>query len=308
MHKTTKLFVFSFIILFGQALADQAPATTLPSPALPTLVLDQVVATVYLGDKPDLGSKDEDPDFLGIITHQDVLRSGFDGKEHTIDELIEKKILCGRAQSFKMDLSDEDVDRKLEELGLTHEHQLELAEKWNYADLFEFKEAIKEMFIAGNSQNFEIESRLVIPQAEVQAHYEQNPIWLEAEYEIQTSFAGFNHENEKAVLERKLERLIETGKGYKLIWDDAIIVRESEISASNQFLTTLKPGQVYLKPVNKGFDLFKMVAIRPKRLQPLAERKHHIINTLRSELYPQVLAEIKTDLQNKSVINYPAKH
>ncbi len=305
MKKILSLLLVSLVQdVFSTAPVNQVPATK-PNQII---VLDQVLATVYLSDKPDLGSKDEDLDDLKVITQQDIARSAFDGKEHNLPEAVYNTQLELRADSMKMSLSSEDVDRRLEEMGLPREHQVLMAEKWHYSDLDEFKDAVRQMFVTGMSQGFEIESRLVIPQADVQAYYDQNPVWLAAEYEIQTSFVPFDSAKDQSKLKRKLEKFVQTGKGYKVEWSEAILIKADEISQDNQFLTQLKPGQMYLKAAHDGFDLFLMVEGRPARLQPLVERKSQIINSLRNERYENVLQDIKNELQNKSVICYPKQY
>lgn len=301
--KKLLVLTLSMSILTVELLAS-APVT---QQHVQELVLDQVLATVYLSDKPDLGANETDA-YLEVITKQDVDRSAFDGKEHTLPEAVNRKLLCCKADSLKMSLSDDEVDRKLEEVGLPPEHQVLLAEKWHYYDLGEFKEAVREMFVSSMSQGFEIESRLVIAEAEALAYYDQNPVWLEAEYEIQTAEVLFSNSKEQVRLQRKLQKLVQTGKGYSVDWEDPIVVQASEISASNLFLENLKPGQIYLKLDGNRFVLFKMLAVREKRLQPFIERKHEIINILRGQRHPNIMQEIDQDLQAKAVINYPKQY
>ena len=148
MQKLLLLFL-SISGLFSELLAKSPVAheqSDSKTGQVQALVLDQVLATVYLSDKPDLGANEADA-YLEVITKQDVDRSAFDGKEHSLPEAVNKKLLCCKADSLKMSLSDEEVDRKLEEIGLPPEHQNILAEKWHYYDVDEFKEAVREMFV-----------------------------------------------------------------------------------------------------------------------------------------------------------------
>jgi len=308
--KRLLILFFSTYVLFGELLAN-TPVThqisDVKSGQLQELVLDQVLATVYLSDKPDLGASEVDA-YLEVITKQDIDRSAFDGKEHSLSEAVNKKLLCCKADSLKMSLSSEEVDRKLEEVGLPPEHQIMMAEKWHYQDVGEFKEAVGEMFISSMSQGFEVESRLVIAEADARAYYDSNPIYLEAEYEIQTAVLPFSNAKEQVRLQRKLEKLVQTGKGFQVIWEEPIVVKASEISASNLFLENLKPGQIYLKLVDDSFVLFKMLDVRERRLQPFVERRSEITNILRNQRHANILQEIDQDLQAKAVINYPTRY
>jgi hypothetical protein len=77
--------------------------------------------------------------------------------------------------------------------------------------------------------------------------------------------------------------MIKLGKNLDLNWEDIIIVKASEVSANNQFLSDMKVGQIYLKQVYNGFDLFKMVVIRPRRLEPLSDRRGQIVHLIKKE-------------------------
>lgn len=273
-----------------------------------TVVLDQVVAVIYLNEAPDLGSKEEVDDAPEIVTKQDVERAGFDGRIHTRESQVEDKMFCAKAKSLKMAMSDEDVDRYLEKANMNEEQQLLLASRWFYDGIAEFKAALKDMYLANMSLSYEVESNLVISEEDIHNYYDQNPIWLEPEYEIQVSFVPANDQNRTQV-QAKLEKFAQTGKGFKkLIWDDAIVLKSSEISPANQFLVDLAEGQIYLKSAVNGFDLFKMVHIRPLRLQPLVDRRLEIVNHLRQERYSQVVEQVKKDLRSKSSVYYPVQY
>ena len=272
------------------------------------IVIDQVEAIIYLNEAPDLGSKEEIDDSPEIITTQEVARAGFDGREHTVASHVEDKMFCAKAKNLKMAMSDEDVDRYLEKANMNEEQQLLLASRWFYDGIAEFKAALKDMYLSNMSLSYEVESNLVISEEDVQAYYNQHPVQLEPEYEIQTCFVPADQANQ-AQIQAQLEKFIQTGKGFKkLAWDDAITLKASEISDNNQFLVDMKLGQIYLKPVCGGFDLFKMILIRPLRLQPLVDRRVEIINHLRTERYPQVVEQVKKDLKAKSSVYYPEKY
>lgn len=270
------------------------------------VVLDQVSAVVYQGESPDLGSK-EDPNQNQhvIITQQDVARRGFDGQHHDLDDLTNEILLWQKAELMKMTLSDSDVDRQLDKMGMTKDQQVEVARRWNFADVDEFKVALKKMYVSNMSMGFETESGLVIPEKEVQAYFDKNPVWLEAEYEIQTGFVPVKKGQTKKQIKQKLNKLVKTGAGYKVAWEDPLVIRKSEVSSKNDFLTKLGVDQVHVKPVKNGFDLFKMVRISPRRKQPLSERKTDIVNAIRTERYPKVVAQVKKDLYRNSNIHYP---
>jgi hypothetical protein len=297
--------IFLFALLLVPNIFSAAPNYLVPPSK--RIVLDQVIAVTSYSDRPDLGSKDDDLDEIAIITQQDIARMAFDGQNHTVEDAVYKQILCAKADSLKMSMSNEEVIENLEKVGMPHDQQLLMVERWHYYDLDEFLQTVRKIYVSGMSQSFEVESRLVITQAEIDDYYQKNPVWLEPEFELVTSFVPFSNEQEKTKLKYKLEKFLITHKGYNVEWSDSFVIRESEISDENLFLKSLKTNQIYLKEVEQGFDLFKMVEIRPKRLQPLIERRNQIVNYLRNERYPAVLEQVQQDLLQKAVVYYP-KH
>ncbi len=272
----------------------------------PEVVLDRVEAVLYQNEAPDLGAKDVE-DHLIIITQQEVIRRGFDGRDHSLEEVIDEALLACKALSLKVSFSEDDMDRQLEKMGLTVPQQVVLADQNNYADVAEFKDSLQRMYLANMAQGFEIESHLVVLENEVLDYYEKNPVWEEAEYTIQTCFVPLLETDKYIELQNKLQKFVQTGHGYGPRWDDAVTVKMSELSVDNQFLTEMQPGQLYLKPVTGGFDLFKLVSKRERRLQSLADRKSTIIEQIRTARYPQAIAQVQAELRHKSSIHYPVE-
>lgn len=292
----------------GLLIISGALTTSLVSAPSTHLVLDQFAAVYYLDEMPDLGSKEDVYTYSKIITQQSIVQREFDGREHSLDQILDEKLLCKKAEALKMAPSDEDFDRQLEKMNMTPEQQVHIAKENNFIDVADFKQAFKEMYVANMSLGFEIESRLVITDDEIRAYYDQNPVWLEAEYEILTSFVPFHNQTEQQKIRAKLTKLVETGAGYKVVWEEPIVVKVGEVSLDNNFLTGLKEGQIHFKELDNGFDLFKMNQIRTRRLQPLLERKTQIVSQLRSERYAGVAEKVRQDLRDKAVIYYPTQY
>lgn len=278
--------------------------TTLVAANPQVVVFDQISAVVYQNDLPDFVSKDDLVDDIVVITQQDVARRGFDGRHYTADQLVQECLFDQKSKQFKMSLSDEDLDRNLEKMGLTPDQLVFMADRHNFADVDELKAALKRMYSASMSQGFETEAGLVIGETEVQDYYDKHPVWLEAEYEVQTAFVPAA-ERDQVLVKSKLEKLIKTGKGYNVAWEEPVLIKQGEISANNKFLANLGIGKIHLKPNDNGFDLFKMVNVLPKRLQPLGERKAEIVNILRNERYPTVMEQVQKNILSRSSVTYP---
>lgn len=266
-------------------------------PAQKIYVIDQVSAIVNPGDTPTLGSKEdrEKTPKAVIITQQEVIQRGFDGQKHTLADLVEENMLWQKAELMKMSLSDEDVERQLEKMGMTKAQELDLSKQWNFADVLDFKLALKKMYVANMALSYETEIGLTIPEDQIQAYYDQNPVEVPAQYEIQTSFVSGASDLDQEQL--KLRKDLE--------WSEVVVIDEDQISSQNDYLTKLQPGQIQVQAGDGGFDLIKLVKSTPRHLKPLAERKAEISAKLRHEKHPQAVASVKKDLQNLLHVYYP---
>lgn len=268
--------------------------------AVPKLyVLDQISAVISPGDVPTLGSKEErsKPNLPIVITQQEVVQRGYDGQKHSLEDLIEENALFQKSELMKMSLSDEEVDRQLEKMGMTKEQEVELAEKWNFADVADFKVSLKKMYVASNALTYDTEVALTIPDQDILDYYNQHPVEQLAEYEFQTSFMAGDTAPTLTVQQRN-----------SLDWSEVIVVPDDQISEQNDFLKKLQPGQIHVKAVVGGFDLFKLTKFTPQHLKPLIERKSEITGILRQERYPQVVSSVKKDVMAMSNVFYPEQY
>ncbi len=237
---------------------------------------------------------------IQIITTSDISKRAFDGGKYTLDDLIDEALSDNLGKTFKISLTDEDVNKYLKRANLTDKKQLKiLTEKWGYESLEEFYENFKKIYRANSALNYEMSSQLVVLENEICDYYAQNPIHLEAVYTIETTFVLLDSTKTKEELKKELEDFANgTKKLDYIIWDFPITVKKSEISNVSRFLEDMTVGSIYIKELNDGFDLFKLLNKEPDRLVPLEERKKEIIDKLQTQKHQNAYQKIKDDLHS----------
>jgi hypothetical protein len=266
-------------------------------PAKKIYVIDQVSAMINPGDVPTLGSKEEreKPPKTIVITQQEVVQRGFDGQKHTLADLVEENMLWQKAELMKMSLSDEDVERQLEKMGMTKEQEVSLSQQWNFANVSDFKQALKKMYVANMALSYDTEIGLTIPEEDIKAYYDQHPVERPAQFEVQTSSITGESDLDQAQLAKRTD----------LEWSEVVTIDEGQITSQNDYLTKLQPGQIHVQPVAGGLDLIKLVKVTPRHLEPLIERQAEISAKLRQERYPKALGDVKKELHRLLHVHYP---
>ncbi|HJM68826.1 MAG TPA: SurA N-terminal domain-containing protein [Candidatus Babeliales bacterium] len=274
--------------------AEENTDAELPSSAEPGKIeFDRIEAIV------------EGPVGVERIASSDIKRRAFDGAEHSLDTIIDERLSDQRAQEMKMEVSDEDIDRYLsmrQGAQISKEYLTEMARAHGYT-LDEFYEELKRLHRSNNYMDYEVHSRMDIPDAEVKAFYDENPIMEEAVYFIQTTFVPMDDSrSEKQQLrELKSPHVRET---MSIEWTVPLDLKEGEVENDKAFILKMKKGDVHVSQDYDGFTLYRLhdaIACKPV---PLEDRKQDILNELRKSKFEQVLDQIKKELRKNIAIYY----
>lgn len=242
-----------------------------------------------------------------IITTSDIKKRGFDGGKYTLDDLVNEALADNLGKVFKISLTDDDVNKYLKRANLTDKKQLKnLTETWGYESLEDFYENFKKIYRANSALNYEMSSQLVVLENEIQDYYQQNPVYKEANYVIETTFVLLDSTKTKDELKKELEEFANgTKKLDYIIWDPAISVKKSEISNASRFLEDMKVGSIYIKEMSDGFDLFKLINKQPDFIVPFEERKNEIIQKLQAKKHEDAYKKVQNNLYSKAIIYKP---
>lgn len=258
------------------------------------VMLDKIEAVVADGDRSE------------AIATSDVARRAFDGQHHDLNDVINENLLDILADKFKITVDDEDIDKYLLKMKMPHEQVRAIAESSGYSNMAEFYGQFKKMYRSQNALNYKVQSELVFAEDVIAEYYNENPVVNEAMYVVELATVPFDENKEKA---QQLKELNEFARGKrqnkKIIWQDPIELKQSEVAEQNSFLFAMKDNEIVVKETESGFDLFRMKQSTPKKILTLQERKQEIITTLRNQKYDQIVEKVLKDLRTKYVVLEP---
>lgn len=242
------------------------------------------------------------------ITSKQIARLGFYGESFTLEKLIDSHLASQLGERFKMNVSDEDVDRYIQGLGMTPADVERFAVQWDYPSIDDFKQDLKLIYRGMGALKYELDSRLVITEAEIEEYYATHPVMMEKTYQIRTAYVASNRQAlaaQQQALRQQIEKHRKQPERGPWEWEPAIEILDSEISAANGFLRDLAVGDIYLKPAAQGFDLFWVTKIVPAGAVPLAERRNEIVRALQQQKHATVSELVRQDLRQQADIVYP---
>ena len=242
------------------------------------------------------------------ITSKQIARLGFYGESFTLEKLIDSHLASQLGERFKMNVSDEDVDRYIQGLGMTPADVERFAVQWDYPSTAEFKQDLKIVYRGMGALKYELDSRLVITEAEIEAYYEAHPIMTETTYQVRTAYVPRNQQPlavQQRALEQQIAKFQDQPEQGPWEWEPTIKILDSEISAGNGFLRTLGAGHIHLKSGSQGFDLFLITKVFPAGAVPLAERRNEIVRALQQQKHATVSELVRQDLRQQADIVYP---
>ncbi|HLB94335.1 MAG TPA: peptidylprolyl isomerase [Candidatus Babeliales bacterium] len=243
------------------------------------------------------------------ITTKYISRRGYDGEVYQLTDLIDFYLADQLGERLKVDVSDDMINRYVQNLGMTLQDLSNVAAHWNYPDINEFKSDLKMMYRGKTAMQYELDAKMVISEDEIAEYYRAHPVTTEVRYVMRTAFVPQAADKDVQAQQAELEQLIQKySTNYERTawdWDPVVEVLASEISASNSFLFKLEPGEMYVKPVPSGFDIFVMMQVIPAGVVPLEKRRNEIVKILTEQRYPAIAAAAKQELREQADIVYP---
>lgn len=242
------------------------------------------------------------PDGNKVITQSDKDRPAIDGTMRSEQDLIRSARLFLEAKKYGMLSTEEDVDNHLNmikrENKMTHDDVVKLFDSAGYT-FAEGREQLAEMTAINTLLSVKIHSRLLIPEREVRAFYEANPLYIDPQYELQHGLMAFDSAISREEQRKRIEATLRAGKSVPNIeWADPFWLDFADIAEDKKFITTMKPGEVRLsQELLSGFEFFKLLNLRERRLKGFEERYNEIADTLRRPRYERLFSEFEQQLE-----------
>ncbi len=274
--------------------AKPAVAEAKPAEQNKLIPIDKIVAVVY------------GPEATEIVTHSDVRRS-LDGHKQTLDEVILQRLMVQDALKMRIMTDESAVDdyilKVAKSIGGTMDDINQMFEASGFTPI-EGRRKFAELYAIQQLREYKILSRVFVPEKEVVAYYEANPIVKPASYVIEravvTAVTPRLEETRK-----KIDAYIATGQGMLIGWHQLPEIQESDLAEDKKFITKLEIGKI-AEPIEfgGGFELYRLKAKTPARVEPLEDRYREIVEILRRPKAEQLFEEYKQELWANASILY----
>lgn len=242
-----------------------------------------------------------------LITLSDVNRPSLGGGLRSLDDIVFERLLVLDAQKVHAMPSEEETDKTINticrENGLTKEEFNNVARDAGYTPE-SAREQFRNMHAANKMLDYKVRSRLVVSKSDVESYCKEHPEWTVPEYELTYTLVPLaTHQT----VEQQEKTLLEYAAGTKLMptiqWSDPFWVAEPDIAADYQFISELKLNEikVHFKD-GKGFELYKLVNLKPKKEKTAEERYFEVADVLRRPRAEQFMEEYKKSLYESTSI------
>ncbi|MFC1845522.1 hypothetical protein ACFLX2_00165 [Candidatus Dependentiae bacterium] len=241
-----------------------------------------------------------------IVTKSEVDRMTLDGQYRTVDDVIFEKLVFEEAKKFRITVDENDINRYLANVQRENNLSLDDLKAMFSSAGYTYQEGRAQlgvMFAVNSVMDFKIRSRLIVLESDVQDYYNAHPMYEEAALQLQRAVIPFDtavtHTQQKA----KIENQMKAGRVVGVNWSTTFWINKDDLAAEKKFIVSMKPGQVSRpKEIAEGFEIFKLVAFRPRRLVLLEDRYREIADVLRRPRYDQLFADFKKELFEASSI------
>lgn len=242
-----------------------------------------------------------------LILESELRRPKLDGTSNTLDGSITNALFKQKADEYHITPSPEENQKQYEMIAQNNKKTVKELDEMVMQAGFTPTEARKEFgqINAVNSLLGYKVGSVVVPESEVIAYYEEYPEYESAAYQIQMVVVPFSATQTHGEQLVQLQTLANANDPNGVLsWIEPFWVNEEDLAADKKFITQLETGQISLpKEVFNGFQLFRLVAKRAKRLKTLDERYGHIVSLLRQPKYNELMNKFQNDLKdNASVI------
>lgn len=269
--------------------------------------INKIIVLIYVTPPCQPGSDKEVEKVSDItITTLEIDRPTIDGRKRSLEELIVDKLLFFEAVYFyRFVLPEDAIDKYINSIKEQHHISDEKLRAMFLEAGYTYQEA-REQFAMGQSidalLNFKIRSRVAVSEKEIREYYDNNPVYEDAAYRIKKGFIpdGVLSESELAY------PTVETMNNPSINWSMGYWISEDEMNEDRKEMIRLVAENECTKPeeVTGGYEVTKVLAIRPRALKTFEERYKEIMMLLQEPQYYKMLAEFKKELLSKYEIVY----
>lgn len=244
-----------------------------------------------------------------ILTLSDVYRPSLDGTSHSLQDLVIQDLIYRDAARFHMTPNPEAIDDHLK--SVQREHNLSLDDlKSIFANggytYEEGREQFGTMTAIGTMLDFRIRSRLIVPEKEILAYYEEHPIMQEASFQVKKGLVECPSDWQEDKFNEELEKLIQGKQSQiEVCWCEPFWDNASELAEDKAFFKTMEVGSIAIGSVSaSGTELFKLINKKDEHLVTLEDRYNEIADILKRPKYQELFMNYKDSLMRNSGVVY----
>jgi hypothetical protein len=249
------------------------------------------------------------PEGNKVITQSELDRPAIDGTMRSKQDLVRNARLHNKAREYGMLPSETDIDEHLNSIKrenkMTHDDIVKLFDSAGYT-FAEGREQLGEMSAISTFMSVKVHSRLLVPEREIRAYYDEHPEYLEPQFELQRGLMPFDMNMTKDEQREKIEATLRAGRSVpNIIWADAFWIDLVDLAEDKQFITQMQPGEVRLsQELVEGFEFFKLLDRRDRRLKSYEDRYNEIATLLRRPRAERMFSELEQQLEATMPVIY----
>lgn len=241
-----------------------------------------------------------------LILESELRRPKLDGTPNTLDSSITNSLIKQEADRLHITQTPEENQKQYEMIAQNNKKTVKELDEMVMQAGFTPQEARKEFgqINAVNSLLGWKVGGMVVPESEVRAYYEENPEYESAAYQIQMVVVPFSSTQTREQQLTQLQTLANAQDPNGVLnWIEPFWVNEEDLAADKKFITELEPGQISLpKEVFNGFQMFRLVAKKEKRLKTFDDRYGQIVSILRQPKYNELMTKFQQELKDNASI------
>lgn len=246
------------------------------------------------------------PEETSIIIKSDLDKMGLDGQKRTKDKMIFELQVFQDAKKYNI-MDEKLVDKYIEAIQVQQNLSLNDIKKMFYDFGYTYEEG-REQLAMYNTINqlmdYKVRSKVIIPEKEVRAYYDANPVFIEETYVLQRIFVPVSENTDLEDERKNIESVLKSGEIIVgADYSENFSVEKPELAEDKKFISHMLPN-TFSEPVfiEGGFELFKLIERRERQLASFDQRYREITDLLREPLYDKLFDEYKESLIKDSVV------
>jgi hypothetical protein len=243
------------------------------------------------------------PERTRVFTKLETEAPGMDGMPQNVNDLMDRELICQEAIKFKVPVDEASIDRYIASVCEQYKIKPEQIPDVFGFSLDKVRAELGDLYLNNQIISNVVISRLHVSREDVLAYYEQNPVYQEASYRLQSAFVPFERGKNPDAQSAEIAQKIKDGKTDSFVWADPFWIKDGALAEHMSFIKDMNIADVAApRQAAQGFQVFRLVERTASGLVPLENRYKEIENTLRNPQMEKKVGELKLTLRNSAAV------